>query len=95
MKLCKNERLKKGGTDCVKCNGERDLTTHGMKYNLTVEDNGSIGGQGACGDSHIWRCVNCMGFGFLRTECYCDENGGFACNCSETCYTCDGTGRIS
>lgn len=39
---------------CSKCGGERDLSEHGRKWNLTVEDAGSPGGQTFCGDTHEW-----------------------------------------
>lgn len=39
---------------CSKCGGERDLSEHGRRWNLTVEDAGEPGGQTFCGDCHEW-----------------------------------------
>lgn len=39
---------------CTVCGDKRDVSEHGVKYNLGVQDAGSPGGQGACGDCHRW-----------------------------------------
>ena len=39
---------------CEHCGDLRDMTPHGLSYNLGIADAGSPGGQGSCGDCHSW-----------------------------------------